>query len=111
MKTKLVLAALALCAVSSTASAQEPETLGVSQIEVPYGDLNLHHPAGTATMTGRIRWAASLVCGGYPATRELGDFTRYRTCVVATVQAAFADLNAVMVSRYQGGRSIVVTRR
>jgi UrcA family protein len=105
MKIQLILAALAFSSFAAVASAQTTEVSGLIKVDVPYGDLNLSHPAGATAMLNRIRSAAVYVCSGKPDRHELTDMARYRSCVSAAIRNAVAELNAAGVTQIYSGNT------
>jgi len=100
MKKTLFVSALAFLSFSFSATA-EPVALGTGEtphFDVPYGDLNLSNPKGAAVMMQRIKFAATLVCGGKPDLREIREFSMFRTCVREAKEQAVHELNAPLVT-------------
>lgn len=99
MKTLIVCAALVAIAVPAAAAGihparQDPEVL---QTTVSYADLDLNRPAGADVMIARVRRAAQAVCG-QGLFADLNRTKHTRDCVAAAMDAAFAQVDAPLVT-------------
>jgi UrcA family protein len=103
MKKSLIAAVLAFSSLPFVAEARPDANLVTSHIEVPYGDLNLSHPAGASMMLTRIKQAATRVCGGHPDSRDLRSRAAFKLCVRAAVNEALRQLNAPLVTALHTG--------
>jgi UrcA family protein len=85
--------ATAVLAASPAAFAASP-----ASVQVRISDLDLASPVGHAALMGRVRQAASAVCGGDEAHRSLGDQQQYQICRSETVANAMPVLHAAIAS-------------
>ena len=85
--------ASAVLAASPAAFAFQPPTA-----QVRINDLDLASPTGHAALMGRVRQAASAVCGGDEAHRSLGDQQQYLICRSETMANAMPLLHAAIAS-------------
>ena len=101
MKKSLTLVALAFMSLCSAAQAEQGDSLYLHHLDVSYGDLNLANPDGARMMFGRIKLAASAVCGGAPDSMlDLTSRRFYKTCVRAATADAMSQLKAPLVSQH-----------
>ena len=92
-----ILLGLAAGLALATAAAAEPQTdpvTGVLSVAVSSGGLDLTHADSARLMLGRLRQAASIVCGGQPAPTELQRRADYRACLQETLDAAVTRLGS-----------------
>ena len=89
----VVLAALAAGTIASPVAAESR-----TSVLVPYGDLKLSSPAGTATLERRIDAAASVVCER-PGLRNLKAMVAWEECKASARVAALEQFS--MVDRYE----------
>jgi UrcA family protein len=103
MKTFVVaFAALLTGSLAVTAQATVP-VKGVQQQVVHYGDLNLASQADAATLRGRIKSAARLVCGLYPGMpMPIEIKTRLEACAEDSIARALADVDSSASLRRSG---------
>ena len=93
--TLLAMAATAGAAATAQAGAPAEATQArYADVVVKFGDLNLENEAGTKVLYARLKNAASRACGNAPATRELGRWTQYRTCVDSKLDRAVDEIGA-----------------
>lgn len=96
---KLILAtALALTALSGTASAQTSS----GSARIPFGDLNLSTPAGAAALDTRIDKAAQAMCRN--ATRPASRLNDTTHCAAAVRAEAVSQLPTPTRARYVAHR-------
>jgi UrcA family protein len=104
----LVSVALAAAALAATPAAAQ-ETVS-SQTLVAYGDLNIGSSAGRATLDGRIRAAARVVCGVAQAP-GIAEYNTLKACRQSAISAANAQVEQVLASRGVGSNIMVAARR
>lgn len=108
MKTTFLTLALgasvvALLATPATSvSAQDRQKVSAT---VSYSDLNLSTREGAKAMYQRIKSTARRLCGDEPDIGLIGAMDGWRTCVGDAVDHAVSQLNAPMVTAFNGHRS------
>jgi UrcA family protein len=80
--------AFVFCAIALSAASALAAGRNEVRVVVPYGDLNLAHPAGAQALLYRIDRAAGVVCGGVPDVRDVARLARHKSCKTAIVQDA-----------------------
>jgi UrcA family protein len=100
MKTTAIVCAVALIGLSAAAHAEQATSISLERtsIQVPYGDLDLNHPAGAKTMMFRLRNASTDACGGLPNIREMRERRVFKICLRQTMAAAVNDLGSAQVA-------------
>lgn len=105
MKKLLIAVALAFSSFPVVADARpSDDRLVTASIDVFFGDLNLNHTAGAASMLNRIKQAAVRVCGGTPDALDLRGQQHFRSCVTSATNDAVRQLNAPLVTALHTGR-------
>ncbi len=90
--TMLASAAVLAAAFAAPATAASPDAF-VKKVRVPYGDLNLAHPAGAEKLYARLRHAADVVCGRVE-TRDLASRHEVARCREQAIATAVADVRS-----------------
>lgn len=100
MKTTSIVCAVALIGLAATAQADQAASISLERtsIQVPFGDLDLSHPAGAKTMMFRLRNASTDACGGMPNIRELRERRVFKICLRQTMAAAVDELGSAQVA-------------
>ncbi|MFM9935558.1 MAG: UrcA family protein [Novosphingobium sp.] len=84
-------AGLVFCAQPAAAKAANQE-MDTSQRLVRYGDLDLSTANGQARLEGRLRSAASAVCGASYGQHPLNEAMEAKRCYRSAIDAAHRDL-------------------
>jgi UrcA family protein len=95
------LAAVIGCSAAhaSNVSKDESATNERHQYVVRFADVDLSRIDGAMTVYGRIRQAASAVCGSLDS-RVLGLMEKHRACVNQAIADAVASINRPLLSQY-----------
>ncbi len=101
------LAASALLAGVASAGATQTRQLNVS-----YGDLNIHSRAGVQVLMGRLEHAAGAVCGGPSFAREALEAQRFRDCRRDALDKAVAGIaSPELMAAYNGQAQLAQVAR
>lgn len=87
--TTLTAAALTAISFTTAAAAADLETRSRS---VEVGDLST--PAGVASFSRRVRYAAEAVCGDAPGARSLAETLHIRRCIADAVASHSPEMQA-----------------
>jgi UrcA family protein len=110
----VALATFTLPFFASVALAADPGGSRLTQT-VNFADLNLSHPAGLATLYGRVHSAALKVCAPMES-RDLMLQARWNSCVADAQKHAIASIDVPAFSAYYNarmnlkGRELVASR-
>jgi len=94
-----LIAALAFAGLTFATGPALAADVEVLSQAVKYGDLNLGHTAGAATLYGRIKSAAAHVCAN-DSSRELRVTSESRSCMKQAIARAVADVNQPQLTQY-----------
>lgn len=84
----------AIVAISVSAQAAGTgRNMTTQSVTVSYGDLNLSHQAGIATLYSRLRAAAGRVCAPEPDGRDLDKRDYWKQCFNQAMDNAVAGIN------------------
>lgn len=99
MKKSLIACVFAFSSLSAASAAEFTGGWATTTfLNVPYGDLNLSHPAGAQVMLQRIQFAARRVCGGIPDIREIKERWYFKACVEDATDEAVEELDIPLVT-------------
>jgi UrcA family protein len=101
----LALGASMLALVVTPASSVSAQPVQSFSATVKYSDLNLSTREGAQAMYQRIKSTARKLCGDEPDIGEVGGIDSWRACVGDAVNHAVDQLNAPMVTAFNGHRS------
>jgi UrcA family protein len=90
--------------VAANTSDNQPVSDGVNKYVVRFPDLDLSKIDGAATLYGRLRHAARMVCDPLQS-RDLGIAAKYRACVEHAIANAVASVGRPLVSQYHETRT------
>lgn len=99
-----------LCGVAllNAAGAEERFSEPVTKV-VNYADLNLNSPAGAATLYGRLRAAAAVVCKQHES-RTLEGMSRQGACFDQAIASAVKQIDSTAVTAYHLARTAKAER-
>jgi UrcA family protein len=95
--TWTMLAAACLTLLASTTQATEAGSPAPQKL-VTYGDLNLGNTKAVSELYGRIKSAATLVCGGVGNNNELARAAAARPCIEKSMVEAITTVNSPMLT-------------
>ena len=102
---------LGLALAPARAADPDPAYEPASQL-VQYSDLNLNSHQGIARLYQRIEAAAKGVCASDGRTRSLAEWSQARTCAIASVARAVAQVdNAALTAFYTQKTGRLIDRR
>jgi len=111
MKKSLIAVALASLSLSTAYAEPRNEGMYLTSLDVYYGDLNLKNRGGAETALGRIKRAASDVCGGAPDSMlDLTSHRLFKTCMRVAVNDAVKQLKAPLVTALHTDEPMVESR-
>ena len=110
MKNIALIPALAILAVSRFTSAAADPSIEVRSEVVSFGDLDIAHSPGAATLYQRLDLASRDVCRDlYPdQNHKLRLVQPYRECVRSAIRNAIATVNVPAVTALAAAHGIVV---
>jgi UrcA family protein len=106
MKAKfhIALAAIA-CGIALTTPATADQSYGEPLTKVvSYADLNLNGEAGTRTLYGRLRMAATQVCAPFRGN-SLRERTNWSECFNPALARSVAEIDEPMLTAYHVSRT------